>query len=131
MRTSDSARRIIWMRRLLYVHFDRHEHPRLAPAERARGSRAPSAWIVQRSCAHRRLTHRIRWRRVFGPHVFQAGAFVFVYLGASYDLSGQTPDTRLDDAVKEIAQLKRIAGGPGSAHRQFRMDGESAIECDP
>jgi hypothetical protein len=43
------------------------------------------------------------------PHVFRAGAIVFVYLGASYGLSGQTPDTRLDDAVKEIAQLKRIA----------------------
>ena len=43
------------------------------------------------------------------PHVLQAGAIVFVYLGASYGLSGQTPDTRLDDAVKDIAQLKRIA----------------------
>ncbi len=42
-------------------------------------------------------------------HVFQAGAIVFVYLVASCGLSGQTPDTRLDDAVKEIAQLKRIA----------------------
>lgn len=43
------------------------------------------------------------------PQVFRAGAIVVVYLGASYGLSGQTPDTRLDDAVKEIAQLKRIA----------------------
>ena len=34
---------------------------------------------------------------------------IFVYLGASYVLSGQAPDTRLDDAVKEIAQLKRMA----------------------
>src|SRR4029078_4554619 len=49
MRTSDSARPIIWSGPLLTLHFDRHEHPRLAPAERARGSRAPSAWIVQRS----------------------------------------------------------------------------------
>ena len=31
------------------------------------------------------------------------------YLGTSYSLSGQTADTRLDDAVKEIAQLKRMA----------------------
>jgi hypothetical protein len=43
------------------------------------------------------------------PHVLRAGAIVFVYLGASYGLSGQTTDTRLDDAVKEIAQLKRMA----------------------
>jgi SmpA / OmlA family len=42
------------------------------------------------------------------PHVSRAGAIVLVYLGASYGLSGQTPDTRLDDAVKEIALLKRI-----------------------
>src|SRR5450432_1786671 len=41
--------------------------------------------------------------------VFRAGAIVLVYLGASYGLSGQTTNTRLDDAVKEIAQLKRIA----------------------
>jgi hypothetical protein len=43
------------------------------------------------------------------PHVFRAGAIVLIYLGVSYGLSGQTPDTRLDDAVKEIALLKRIA----------------------
>lgn len=43
------------------------------------------------------------------PHVFPAGAIVFVYLGAAYGLSGQTPDIRLDDAVKEIALLKRMA----------------------
>ena len=43
------------------------------------------------------------------PHFFRAGALVLVYLGASYGLSGQTPDTRLDDAVKEIALLKRMA----------------------
>src|ERR1700730_3360613 len=42
------------------------------------------------------------------PHVLRAGAIV-VYLGASYGLSGQATDTRLDDAVKEIAQLKRMA----------------------
>ena len=42
------------------------------------------------------------------PHAFRAGALVCVYLGASYGLSGQTPDTRLDDAVKEIALLKRM-----------------------
>jgi len=41
------------------------------------------------------------------PHVFRVGA-IFVYLGASYGVYGQTPDTRLDDAVKEIAQLKRM-----------------------
>ena len=39
------------------------------------------------------------------PHAFRA--IVCVYVGASYGLSGQTPDTRLDDAVKEIALLKR------------------------
>jgi hypothetical protein len=43
------------------------------------------------------------------PHVFRAGAIVCVFLGASYGLSGQTTDTRLDDAVKEIALLKRMA----------------------
>ena len=43
------------------------------------------------------------------PHMLRAGAIVFVFLGASYGLSGQTPDTRLDDAVKEIALLKRMA----------------------
>ena len=42
-------------------------------------------------------------------HVLRAGAIVFAFLSASYSLSGQTPDTRLDDAVKEIALLKRIA----------------------
>ena len=50
------------------------------------------------------------------PHVLRARAIVLVYLSASYGLTGQTPDrrlddavNRLDDAVKEIAQLKRIA----------------------
>ena len=43
------------------------------------------------------------------PHVLRAGATVLVCLGASYRLSGQTPDHRLDDAVKEIALLKRMA----------------------
>ena len=43
------------------------------------------------------------------PHIFRVGAIVCLYVGASYGLSGQTPDTRLDDAIKEIAQLKRIA----------------------
>jgi hypothetical protein len=43
------------------------------------------------------------------PHPLRAGAIVVVFLGASHCLSGQAPDTRLDDAVKEIAQLKRIA----------------------
>ena len=43
------------------------------------------------------------------PHFLRAGAIVFVFLGASYGLSGQTPDTRLDDAIKEIALLKRMA----------------------
>ena len=43
------------------------------------------------------------------PHPLRAGAIVVVFLGASHGLSGQPPDTRLDDAMKEIAQLKRIA----------------------
>ena len=64
------------------------------------------------------------------PHVFRAGAIVFVYLGASYGLSGQTPDTRLDDAVKEIAQLKRIAADQdrriASLERTVRLQ-QSAI----
>jgi hypothetical protein len=33
---------------------------------------------------------------------------LLVYLGASAALSAQTPDTRLDDAAKEIARLKGI-----------------------
>jgi hypothetical protein len=41
-------------------------------------------------------------------HPLRTGAIVFIYLGASYSLSGQTPDARLDDAIKEIAQLKRM-----------------------
>ena len=43
------------------------------------------------------------------PHVLRAGAIVLVCLGASHRLSGQTPDHRLEDAVKEIALLKRMA----------------------
>jgi hypothetical protein len=50
------------------------------------------------------------------PHVLRVCALVFVYLGASYGLLGETPDPRLDDAikrlddsVKEIAVLKRMA----------------------
>jgi hypothetical protein len=50
------------------------------------------------------------------PHVLRVGAIVFVYLGASFGLPGQTPDARLDDAfkrlddaVKEITLLKRMA----------------------
>jgi hypothetical protein len=50
------------------------------------------------------------------PHILRASAILLIYVGASYPLSGQTPDrrledavNRLDDAVKEIAQLKRIA----------------------
>jgi len=42
------------------------------------------------------------------PHSIRVGAIILVSLGASYGLSGQTPDTRLDDAVKEIALLKRM-----------------------
>jgi hypothetical protein len=45
----------------------------------------------------------------FMPHILRAGAIVFIFLGASYGLSGETPDPRLDDAVKEIALLKRMA----------------------
>jgi hypothetical protein len=41
--------------------------------------------------------------------ILRAGAVVTAFLSASYGLSGQTPDTRLDDAVKEIALLRRIA----------------------
>jgi hypothetical protein len=49
-------------------------------------------------------------------HVLPAGAFIFLYLGAFVGLRGETPDLRLDDAikrlddaVKEIALLKRMA----------------------
>ena len=42
------------------------------------------------------------------PHPLRALAIVIVFLGASHGLSGQAPDTRLDDAVKEIALLKRM-----------------------
>ena len=41
-------------------------------------------------------------------HILRTGAIATVFLSASYGLSGQTPDTRLDDAVKEIALLKRM-----------------------
>ncbi len=41
-------------------------------------------------------------------HVLRTGAIVFICVGASYSLPGQTPDTRLDDAVKEISLLKRL-----------------------
>ena len=42
------------------------------------------------------------------PRILPVGAILLVYLGASYVLSGQTPDHRLDDAVQEIALLKRM-----------------------
>ena len=44
------------------------------------------------------------------PRVLRIGAIVFAYLGASYGLSGQTPDSRLDDAV-------RARPGSDSSHR--------------
>jgi hypothetical protein len=63
-------------------------------------------------------------------HPLRAGAIILVYLGASYGVSGQTPDTRLDDAVKEIAQLKRIAADQdrriASLERTVRLQ-QSAI----
>jgi hypothetical protein len=43
------------------------------------------------------------------PRILPLGAFLLVCLGASYDLSGQTPDTRLNDAVREINLLRRMA----------------------
>jgi hypothetical protein len=43
------------------------------------------------------------------PRVLRVGAIVFIYLGASYGLPGETPDGRLDDAFKEIALLRRMA----------------------
>ena len=42
------------------------------------------------------------------PYPLRAVAIVIVLLGTSHVSSGQTPDTRLDDAVKEIALLKRM-----------------------
>src|ERR1700676_4356947 len=66
------------------------------------------------SCATWHLIHKIS-SGGFMPHVLRVGAIVFVYLGASYGLLGETPDPRLDDvvkrlddAVKEIALLKRM-----------------------
>ena len=41
------------------------------------------------------------------PHFLRVGAIVIVCLGASYGLSGQTTESRLDDAVKEIARVSR------------------------
>jgi len=41
--------------------------------------------------------------------MFSGRALLFWYLGASCGLCGQTSDTRLDDAIKEIAFLKRLA----------------------
>ena len=41
-------------------------------------------------------------------HPLRLSAIVLIYLSAPYGLSGQTPDTRLDDAVKEITLLKRM-----------------------
>jgi hypothetical protein len=43
------------------------------------------------------------------PRVFRFSAIVFVYLSASYSLPAETPDPRLDDAIKEIALLRRMA----------------------
>jgi hypothetical protein len=43
------------------------------------------------------------------PRVFRFNTIVFVYLSASYGLAAETPDPRLDDAVKEIALIKRMA----------------------
>ena len=43
------------------------------------------------------------------PRILPVGAILLVDLVASFGLSGQTPDPRLDDAVKEIALLKRMA----------------------
>jgi len=40
------------------------------------------------------------------PSVLRVGAILLV--GVLYGLYGQTPDTRLDDAVKETALLKRM-----------------------
>jgi hypothetical protein len=42
------------------------------------------------------------------PYPLRAVAIVIVLLGTSHVSSGQAPDTRLDDAVKEIALLKRM-----------------------
>jgi hypothetical protein len=50
------------------------------------------------------------------PRVLRAAVIALIGLAASYGVSGQPPDrrlddavNRLDDAVKEIAQLKRMA----------------------
>jgi hypothetical protein len=40
--------------------------------------------------------------------ILPLGAFLLVYVGAWYDLSGQTLDTRLNDAVAEINLLRRL-----------------------
>jgi hypothetical protein len=40
--------------------------------------------------------------------IIPAGAIGFAFLVTSFGLEGQTPDARLDDAVTEIALLKRI-----------------------
>jgi hypothetical protein len=68
-------------------------------------------------------------------HVLRTGAFVLVYLGASYGLYGQTPDTRLDDAVREIAQLVRLqqsailaAARPAPAISWRTLEGWSAVK---
>ena len=43
------------------------------------------------------------------PRLLTMGAILLVFLGVSSGLSGQTPDTRVDDALKEVALLKRMA----------------------
>jgi hypothetical protein len=39
--------------------------------------------------------------------ILSVGGFLSVYMGASYSLSAQAPDSRSDDSAKEIALLKR------------------------
>jgi SmpA/OmlA family protein len=39
--------------------------------------------------------------------ILSVGGFLIVYMGASYSLSAQAPDSRSDDSAKEIALLKR------------------------
>ncbi len=43
------------------------------------------------------------------PRFSSMGAILLVFFGVTNGLSGQTQDTRLDDATKEIALLRRLA----------------------
>jgi len=65
------------------------------------------------------------------PHPLRALAIVIVFLGASHGLSGQAPDTRLDDAVKEIALLRRMMADQDRRLATLESTVRTQQRCDP